>query len=138
MMQHSKVMIPILFTRGNNSLWFCALHTSNPMCWNFYGSKYNVIDLDADGVIRFAFYLCMLQYIFCSLTGTFSSNVVCLLYVGVILQMIQLTSILFYPAYRLYTVVPRLVRFVDLLTNWYVRSNRRRIKASIVKFVTAK
>lgn len=31
-------------------------------------------------------------------------------------------------AYRLYTVVPRLVKFVDLLTNWYVRSNRRRIK----------
>lgn len=31
-------------------------------------------------------------------------------------------------AYRLYTVVPRLVRFIDQLTNWYVRSNRRRIK----------
>ncbi|XP_072438231.1 isoleucine--tRNA ligase, cytoplasmic isoform X2 [Chiloscyllium punctatum] len=31
-------------------------------------------------------------------------------------------------AYRLYTVVPRLVKFVDLLTNWYVRMNRRRLK----------
>lgn len=31
-------------------------------------------------------------------------------------------------AYRLYTVVPRLVRFVDMLTNWYVRMNRRRLK----------
>lgn len=31
-------------------------------------------------------------------------------------------------AYRLYTVVPRLVRFVDQLTNWYVRMNRRRLK----------
>ncbi|XP_077985706.1 isoleucine--tRNA ligase, cytoplasmic-like isoform X2 [Glandiceps talaboti] len=31
-------------------------------------------------------------------------------------------------AYRLYTVVPKLVRFVDKLTNWYVRSNRKRIK----------
>ncbi|KAM9409199.1 isoleucine--tRNA ligase, cytoplasmic [Pholidichthys leucotaenia] len=31
-------------------------------------------------------------------------------------------------AYRLYTVVPRLVKFVDLLTNWYVRTNRRRLK----------
>ncbi|XP_033647297.1 isoleucine--tRNA ligase, cytoplasmic-like [Asterias rubens] len=31
-------------------------------------------------------------------------------------------------AYRLYTVVPKLVKFVDTLTNWYVRSNRRRIK----------
>ncbi|XP_072027331.1 isoleucine--tRNA ligase, cytoplasmic-like [Amphiura filiformis] len=31
-------------------------------------------------------------------------------------------------AYRLYTVVPRLVKFVDKLTNWYVRSNRKRLK----------
>jgi len=30
--------------------------------------------------------------------------------------------------YRLYTVVPRLVRFIDQLTNWYVRFNRKRIK----------
>ena len=30
-------------------------------------------------------------------------------------------------AYRLYTVVPRLVRFVDYLTNWYVRMNRKRL-----------
>ncbi|GAB1298166.1 Isoleucine--tRNA ligase, cytoplasmic [Apodemus speciosus] len=29
----------------------------------------------------------------------------------------------------LYTVVPRLVKFVDILTNWYVRMNRRRLKA---------
>lgn len=32
------------------------------------------------------------------------------------------------PAYRLYTVVPKLVKFVDMLTNWYVRMNRRRLK----------
>ncbi|KAI8069294.1 isoleucyl-tRNA synthetase [Gongronella butleri] len=31
-------------------------------------------------------------------------------------------------AYRLYTVVPRLLRLVDLLTNWYVRFNRKRLK----------
>uniref|UniRef100_A0AAQ4R8L5 Isoleucine--tRNA ligase, cytoplasmic n=1 Tax=Gasterosteus aculeatus aculeatus TaxID=481459 RepID=A0AAQ4R8L5_GASAC len=31
-------------------------------------------------------------------------------------------------AYHLYTVVPRLVKFVDMLTNWYVRTNRRRLK----------
>ncbi|KAI7795335.1 isoleucine--tRNA ligase, cytoplasmic [Triplophysa rosa] len=31
-------------------------------------------------------------------------------------------------AYRLYTVVPKLVKFVDMLTNWYVRMNRRRLK----------
>eukprot|EP00761_Pharyngomonas_kirbyi_P013015 gb/GECH01013042.1/.p1 GENE.gb/GECH01013042.1/~~gb/GECH01013042.1/.p1 ORF type:complete len:1072 (+),score=220.26 gb/GECH01013042.1/:1-3216(+) len=31
-------------------------------------------------------------------------------------------------AYRLYTVVPRLVRFIDQLTNWYVRMNRFRFK----------
>ena len=33
-------------------------------------------------------------------------------------------------AYRLYTVVPRLVRFIDSLTNWYVRLNRRRLKGA--------
>ena len=31
-------------------------------------------------------------------------------------------------AYRLYTVVPKLVKFIDTLTNWYVRMNRRRIR----------
>ena len=31
-------------------------------------------------------------------------------------------------AYRLYTVVPRLVKFIINLTNWYVRMNRKRIK----------
>lgn len=31
-------------------------------------------------------------------------------------------------AYRLYTVVPRLIKFVDNLTNWYVRMNRKRLK----------
>jgi isoleucyl-tRNA synthetase len=31
-------------------------------------------------------------------------------------------------AYRLYTVVPVLVKFIDQLTNWYVRLNRRRLK----------
>ena len=37
-----------------------------------------------------------------------------------------------FPAYRLYTVVPRLVMFIDKLTNWYVRSNRKRIKVNIM------
>jgi len=31
-------------------------------------------------------------------------------------------------AYRLYTVVPRLVEFIEELTNWYVRLNRDRLK----------
>ncbi|TDL25928.1 isoleucine-tRNA ligase [Rickenella mellea] len=31
-------------------------------------------------------------------------------------------------AYRLYTVVPRLLDLVDELTNWYIRFNRRRLK----------
>nr|XP_012152876.1 PREDICTED: isoleucine--tRNA ligase, cytoplasmic isoform X1 [Megachile rotundata] len=31
-------------------------------------------------------------------------------------------------AYRLYTVVPHLVKYIDNLTNWYVRMNRKRIK----------
>jgi isoleucyl-tRNA synthetase len=30
--------------------------------------------------------------------------------------------------YKLYTVLPRLVKFIDTLCNWYVRLNRRRIK----------
>lgn len=31
-------------------------------------------------------------------------------------------------AYRLYTVVPRLLKMIDTLTNWYVRFNRKRLK----------
>lgn len=31
-------------------------------------------------------------------------------------------------AYRLYTVVPRLLKFIDNLTNWYVRLNRKRMR----------
>ncbi|XP_014785277.1 isoleucine--tRNA ligase, cytoplasmic [Octopus bimaculoides] len=31
-------------------------------------------------------------------------------------------------AYHLYTVIPRLLKFVDQLTNWYVRMNRKRLK----------
>ena len=34
-------------------------------------------------------------------------------------------------AYRLYTVVPRLTKFIDQLTNWYVRMNRKRIKGDL-------
>lgn len=38
-------------------------------------------------------------------------------------------------AYRLYTVVPRLVKFIDNLTNWYVRMNRKRFKVSLFESV---
>lgn len=38
-------------------------------------------------------------------------------------------------AYRLYTVVPVLVKFIDQLTNWYVRLNRRRLKVRNTKHV---
>ena len=31
-------------------------------------------------------------------------------------------------SYRLYTVVPRLLRLIDDMTNWYIRCNRRRLK----------
>ena len=34
-------------------------------------------------------------------------------------------------AYRLYTVMPKLVKFVDQLTNWYVRMNRKRLKVCL-------
>jgi len=32
--------------------------------------------------------------------------------------------------YRLYTVMPRLVKFIDQLTNWYIRFNRKRLRGS--------
>lgn len=35
--------------------------------------------------------------------------------------------------YHLYTVVPRLTKFIYQLTNWYVRLNRRRIKGELGK-----
>jgi isoleucyl-tRNA synthetase len=31
-------------------------------------------------------------------------------------------------AYRLYTIIPRLLDLIDELTNWYIRFNRRRLK----------
>lgn len=31
-------------------------------------------------------------------------------------------------SYKLYTVVPKLLNFIDELTNWYIRFNRRRLK----------
>jgi isoleucyl-tRNA synthetase len=31
-------------------------------------------------------------------------------------------------AYRLYTILPRLLDLIDELTNWYIRFNRRRLK----------
>ena len=34
-------------------------------------------------------------------------------------------------AYRLYTVVPRLLRLIDNTTNWYIRFNRRRLKGEL-------
>lgn len=41
-------------------------------------------------------------------------------------------SFLLFAAYRLYTVMPRLVKFVDQLTNWYVRMNRKRLKVGFI------
>ncbi|KAH7108565.1 tRNA synthetases class I-domain-containing protein [Auriculariales sp. MPI-PUGE-AT-0066] len=37
-------------------------------------------------------------------------------------------------AYRLYTIVPRLLDLVDELTNWYIRFNRKRLKARMTLF----
>lgn len=34
-------------------------------------------------------------------------------------------------AYRLYTVVPRLLELIDNTTNWYIRFNRRRLKGEL-------
>ena len=36
-------------------------------------------------------------------------------------------------SYRLYTVLPRLMKFIDNLTNWYVRTNRKRLKGEGVE-----
>lgn len=33
--------------------------------------------------------------------------------------------------YKLYNVVPQLVKFLDSLTNWYVRLNRSRLKGEV-------
>ena len=49
-----------------------------------------------------------------------------------LLYVLTVWLVVFLSAYRLYTVVPRLVKFVDILTNWYVRMNRRRLKVSAV------
>lgn len=35
---------------------------------------------------------------------------------------------LIFTAYRLYTVVPRLLELIDTTTNWYIRFNRKRLK----------
>ncbi|EPQ57319.1 hypothetical protein GLOTRDRAFT_115301 [Gloeophyllum trabeum ATCC 11539] len=41
-------------------------------------------------------------------------------------------------AYRLYTIIPRLLDLVDELTNWYIRFNRRRLKGEDGKEDTMK
>lgn len=33
--------------------------------------------------------------------------------------------------YKLYNVVPQLIKFLEYLTNWYVRLNRLRLKGSV-------
>jgi hypothetical protein len=35
-------------------------------------------------------------------------------------------------AYRLYTMVPRPVKYIDVLTNWYVKLNKKRFKVKIL------
>ena len=44
------------------------------------------------------------------------------------LQRFDISLFMTVSAYRLYTVMPKLVKFVDQLTNWYVRMNRKRLK----------
>ena len=41
---------------------------------------------------------------------------------------VQLDLYWIYIAYRLYTVVPRLLQLIEELTNWYIRFNRKRLK----------
>lgn len=41
-------------------------------------------------------------------------------------------------AYRLYTIIPRLLDLIDELTNWYIRFNRKRLKGEDGKEDTVK
>jgi hypothetical protein len=43
-------------------------------------------------------------------------------------NMLTFLSFSFELAYRLYTVIPRLLLLIDELTNWYIRFNRARLK----------
>ena len=58
----------------------------------------------------------LIKFVHEEMTGTFAMRV---------LTFIDFSA----AAYRLYTVVPRLLKFIDSLTNWYVRFNRKRFKA---------
>lgn len=35
--------------------------------------------------------------------------------------------------YKLYNMTPRIIRFLNDLTNWYVRLNRQRIKGEVTE-----
>ncbi|XP_075040062.1 isoleucine--tRNA ligase, cytoplasmic [Mixophyes fleayi] len=67
------------------------------------------------------------QFIFNESSAKMSSNIMDKWIVSFTQSLIQFFNAEM-SAYRLYTVVPRLVKFVDMLTNWYVRMNRRRLK----------
>jgi isoleucyl-tRNA synthetase len=43
-------------------------------------------------------------------------------------QLRNMTRLISLIAYRLYTVIPRLLLLIDELTNWYIRFNRARLK----------
>lgn len=49
-------------------------------------------------------------------------------HIAVLFSAFNSVYIILFVAYRLYTVVPRLVKFVEDLTNWYIRMNRKRLK----------
>ncbi|KAM4722099.1 isoleucine--tRNA ligase, cytoplasmic [Rhinophrynus dorsalis] len=68
-----------------------------------------------------------IQFLFNENTAKQSSNIMDKWIISFTQSLVQFFK-LEMSAYRLYTVVPRLVKFVDMLTNWYVRMNRRRLK----------
>ncbi|KAM3878504.1 isoleucine--tRNA ligase, cytoplasmic [Diretmus argenteus] len=68
-----------------------------------------------------------IQFLYNESTGKLSDNIMDRWIQSFTQSLIQFFKVEM-EAYRLYTVVPRLVKFVDMLTNWYVRTNRRRLK----------
>ena len=69
---------------------------------------------------------------FCARLKTYWSPLVCMFHLMFDARMYSCnSSFTFCLAYRLYTALPRLSKFVDNLTNWYVRMNRRRLRVRI-------
>ena len=81
----------------------------------------------------YPFFVMLIHFLFCTFSCCRYSVIVCLLTVARTICKHALYWLLMFcvVVYHLYSVMPRLVRFVYQLTNWYVRMNRRRLKVFI-------